>query len=147
VHLLIEEWISMWTMDYCGESTAGAAALFAILADVPTWPEWNAGVERVELNGPFSAGTTATMALPDQSALPVGLAWVEAGRGFEDETEVPGALVRVTHLLEPLGGGGTRITYRCAVEGPDEVGAEIGPAVSADFLDVIAALAARAEQG
>ncbi len=137
----------MWSKEYSAESTASAEALFAILADVAGWPQWNAGVERVELNGPFAAGTTATMVLPDQTALPFRLAWVEAGRGFEDETEVPdaGVLVRVAHLLEPVDGGGTRITYRCTVEGPDEVGAEIGPAVSADFPDVIAALAARAE--
>jgi polyketide cyclase/dehydrase/lipid transport protein len=135
----------MWTKEYCGESTASACALFAILADVASWPEWNAGVASIELHGPFAAGTTATMVLPDQTALPFRLAWVEAGRGFEDETEVPKALVRVSHLLEPLDGGGTRITYRCTVEGSDEVGAEIGPAVGADFPDVIAALAARAE--
>jgi Polyketide cyclase / dehydrase and lipid transport len=137
----------MWTKEYRAETTASAGALFAILADVASWPEWNAGVARVELNGPFAAGTTATMVLPDQTALPFRLAWVEPDRGFEDETEVPGALVRVSHLLEPLDSGGTRITYRCTVEGPDDkVGAEIGPAVSADFPDVIAALAARAEQ-
>src|SRR5215831_16174989 len=135
----------MWTKEYRGESSASADALFAILADVASWPEWNAGVERVELNGAFAAGTTATMVLPDQTALPFRLSWVEVGRGFEDETEVPGALVRVMHLLEPLDGGHTGISYRCTVEGPDEVGTEIGPAVSADFPDVIAALTARAE--
>ncbi len=55
----------MWSKEYSAESTASAEALFAILADVAGWPQWNAGVERVELNGPFAAGTTATMVLPD----------------------------------------------------------------------------------
>jgi len=137
----------MWTKEYRAESTASAATLFAILADVASWPEWNAGVRRVKLNGPFAAGTTATMVLPDRTALSFRLMWVEGDRGFEDETEVPdvGVLVRVSHLLESLEGGGTRITYRCSVEGPSDVGAEVGPAVSADFPDVIAALAALAE--
>ena len=85
--------------------------------------------------------------LPDQSRLRFRLVWVEPGRGFEDETELPdaGVLVRVRHLLEPAGDGHTRITYACSVEGPEEFGAAVGTAVSADFPDVIAALAARAE--
>lgn len=137
----------MWTVEYHGESAAEPDSVFALLADPAGWPEWNAGVQRIHLDGPFVAGTTATMVLPDGTALPFRLEWVEPGRGFEDVTEVPdaGVLVRVAHLLEPRAGGGTSITYRCTVEGPDDVGAEIGPAVSADFPDVIAALAARAE--
>jgi hypothetical protein len=38
------------------------------------------------------------------------------------------------------------ITYRCQVDGPDDVAAEVGRAVSADFAEVISALAARAER-
>jgi hypothetical protein len=54
-------------------------------------------------------------------------------------------VVRVRHELTPIEGG-VRITYRCVADGPDEVAAEIGAAVSADFPEVIAALAARAER-
>jgi hypothetical protein len=35
---------------------------------------------------------------------------------------------------------------RAPADGPDELAAEVGAAVSADFPDVIAALAARAER-
>jgi hypothetical protein len=138
----------MWTVDYRGDSTARLGTVFAVLADPARWPEWNAGVRRIDLDGPFAAGTAATMVLPDGTELPFRLAWVDPDRGFEDVTEVPdaGALVRVAHLLESRDDGGTHITYRCTVEGPDEVGAEVGPAVSADFPEVIAALCARAEQ-
>jgi hypothetical protein len=137
----------MWTKQYSAESSASAERLFAILRETAAWPEWNSGVTRIDMDGPFAAGTTATMVLPDQSALRFRLVWVEPGRGFEDETDLPGAgvRVRVRHLLEPLEDGLTRITYICTVDGPDEVAAEVGSAVSADFPDVIAALAARAE--
>lgn len=133
----------MWTKEYHGQSGARPSAVFALLADLGNWPQWNAGVAQIASDGPFAAGTTATMVLPDQTQLPFRLAWVEPGRGFEDVTELPGATVRVLHRLEPSLDGGTRITYRCTVEGADE--AEVGLAVSADFPDVIAALAARAE--
>jgi uncharacterized protein YndB with AHSA1/START domain len=137
----------MWTVEYHGESSAERATVFAVLADAVRWPEWNAGVRRIDLDGPFTAGTTATMVLPDGTELPFRLAWVDPDRGFEDVTEVPdaGVVVRVAHELATRPGGGTRITYRCTVEGPDEVSAQVGPAVSADFPEVIAALAARAE--
>ena len=137
----------MWTVDHHGDSSAPLSTVFAVLADASRWAEWNSGLRRIDLDGPFAAGTTATMVLPDGTELPFRLDWVDPDRGFEDVTEVPdaGVVVRVAHLLEPRAGGGTRITYRCTVEGPDDVGAEVGPAVSEDFPDVIAALAARAE--
>ena len=139
----------MWTYEHSLETVAKAETIFEIIRDVGRWPEWNQGVERIDLDGPFATGTTGVMVIPDQGSLSFRLAWVGEGRGFEDETEIPGAeaVVRVRHSLEPLAGGGTRITYRATVEGAaaEVLGPEIGPAVSADFPEVMAALAARAE--
>jgi hypothetical protein len=138
----------MWSYEHSLETDGRAETIFEILRDVGRWPEWNPGVERIDLDGPFATGTTGVMVIPDQGSLSFRLAWVGEGRGFEDETEIPGAevLVRVRHSLEPLGAGGTRITYRATVEGPaaDALGPEIGPAVTADFPEVMAGLAARA---
>jgi hypothetical protein len=41
---------------------------------------------------------------------------------------------------------GTRITYRCVIDGPsaDTVGPELGPMITDDFPEVMGALAARA---
>jgi uncharacterized protein YndB with AHSA1/START domain len=136
----------MWVREYTGQSSASPERLFDVLADAAAWSEWNPGVAGIDMDGPFEAGTTATMRLSDDTVLPFRLVWVEAGRGFEDETPVPdaGVVVRVLHELTPLENG-TRITYRCIAEGPEQAVAEVGAAVSADFPDVIAALAARAE--
>jgi uncharacterized protein YndB with AHSA1/START domain len=137
----------MFTKDDTGTSTARPEEVFAVLADPARWPEWNAGVTALEMHGPFAAGTTAVMVLPDGEALPFTFTWVEQDKGFEDLTEVPdaGVTVRVRHELAATAEG-TLITYRCEVDGPDDVAAEVGYAVSADFPDVIAALAARAER-
>jgi Polyketide cyclase / dehydrase and lipid transport len=138
----------MWSYEHSLETDARAETIFEILRDVSRWPEWNPGVERIDLDGPFATGTSGVMVIPDQGSLSFRLAWVGDGRGFEDETEIPGAgvVVRVRHSLEPLAGGGTRITYRATVEGPaaDALGPEIGPGVTADFPEVVAGLAARA---
>ena|ERR1700730_1811103 len=139
----------MWTYENSIETAASAEAIFEILRDVSRWHEWNPGVERIDLDGPFATGTLGVMVIPDQGSLSFRLAWVGEGRGFEDETEIPEAevLVRVRHSLQPLATGGTRITYSATVEGPasDTLGPEIGPAVTADFPEVMAALAGRAE--
>lgn len=135
----------MWSTDVIGVSTATPAEVFAVLADPAHWHEWNDGVAGIRMNGPFAAGTTAVMVFPDATELPFTIAWVEQDRGFEDVTEVPdaGVTVRVRHELEPTRTG-TRITYRCTVDGPDPTAGEVGAGVSADFADVIAALATRA---
>ncbi|WP_157635260.1 SRPBCC family protein [Nostocoides japonicum] len=136
----------MWTTEVTGDSAATPAEVFAVLADPEHWHEWNDGVAGIRMNGPFAAGATAVMVFPDATELPFTLAWVEQDRGFEDVTEVPGAgvTVHVRHELEPTTAG-TRITYRCTVDGPDPTAGDVGAGVSADFGDVIAALAARAE--
>jgi AraC-like DNA-binding protein len=51
------------------ESTASAERVFGILADTAAWPEWNAGVVRVDMGGPFAEGTEAVMVLPDLARL------------------------------------------------------------------------------
>ncbi|MHB8614123.1 MAG: SRPBCC family protein [Candidatus Dormibacteraceae bacterium] len=139
----------MWTYQHSIETSAGAETIFQILRDVSRWSEWNPGVERIDLDGPFATGTSGVMVIPDQGSLSFRLTWVGDGQGFEDETEIPGAgvLVRVRHTLAPLKPGGTRITYRASVEGPaaGALGPEIGPAVTSDFPAVMAALAGRAE--
>ena len=54
-----------------------------------------------------------------------------------------GVTVRVVHEVEATETGAL-ITYRCMVDGPAEVAAEVGAGVSADLVDVIAALGTRA---
>lgn len=137
----------MWVQEHRQDSTADADRLFEILTDTARWPEWNAGVSRIERDGPFETGTTATMVMPDGTVLRFRLTWVAPGHGFTDETEIPdvGVVVRVRHELSRHQAG-TTILYRCEVDGPEQVAAEVGAAVCADFPDVLAALATRAQR-
>ncbi|HZX02992.1 hypothetical protein [Kribbella sp.] len=54
--------------------------MFEVLAEPEKWAEWNAGVARIEMHGPFAAGTEAVMVLPDSTVLPFTFAWVEPGK-------------------------------------------------------------------
>jgi hypothetical protein len=138
----------MWNVEHSIEMDAPPEAISAFFADTARWPEWNAGTEWVELDGPFAAGTTARMKIPGEEPLTFRLVHVAAD-GFEDETPIPGAdiVVRVRHTIEPLAGGRSRVVYGATIDGPnaEKLGPDIGPQVTADFPDVLAALKARAE--
>jgi hypothetical protein len=69
------------------------------------------------------------------------------GELFTDVMDGGEFVVRTDHRLEPVGEGRTRVVYRTEITGPagDEVGAQLGPAITADFPDVLAALVQRAE--
>jgi Polyketide cyclase / dehydrase and lipid transport len=139
----------MWSVEHSLDTRARPATVFDLYRDVAGWPRWDAGLERMQLDGPFAVGTTGTMVVAGQPPLRLRLVWVEEGRGFEDETTIPdaGVVVHVRHELQPLEHGGTRITHTLSVQGPnaDTLGPTIGPAISADFPQTLAALARLAE--
>jgi hypothetical protein len=137
----------MWQDEHSIVADVSAEAIRALFEDVAGWPEWNAGAEWVELDGPFVAGTTGRMKIPDQEPLEFRLVYVGPD-GFEDETPIPdaGIVVRVRHSIEPFDAGRVRIVYRTTIDGQeaDSVGPAIGPQISADFPSVLAALVERA---
>ncbi len=134
----------MWTHETSITIQAPPERVWALLADVPGWPRWNAGVASAVLHGPFASGSRFDMQLPGGGPLLQStLLDVRPGECFIDETVFEGVLVRVTHALAPLAGG-VRVTYRAEVEGPGA--AEVGAGVSADFSDVLSALKTLAER-
>ena len=134
----------MWTATASIDTTAAPQAVWRLFEDVAGWPAWNAGIERIALHGPFATGTTFTMQPPGMEAFTSTLIDVRAQAAFVDETLIEGTRFVVFHELAPLPSGGTRVTYRTEVSGP--AAEEMGPLVTADFPDVLAALKARAER-
>jgi len=118
--------------------SASPEAIWKRFADVPGWKRWNAGIEDIRIEGPFSKGTEFTMKPPGQDALTSKLVDVAENERFVDETRVGDLVVLVTHALKKIAGG-TRVTYAIEARGPEAE--HIGPAISADFPEVLAALA------
>ena len=137
----------MWEYELSVETGADTEALWRLWSDMPAWPQWNAGIATIEVHGPFAVGTTFTMAPPDGDPVTMQLAEIVPGELFVDVMDAGDFLVRTVHRLEPLAGGGSRVTYRTEISGPaaDEIGPELGPQITADFPDVLAALTALAE--
>jgi hypothetical protein len=133
---------STWSTEHSIETTAPAETIWGIFRDVAGWKAWNAGIEHIELEGPFADGTWFTMKPPGQDALRSRLVDVRENERFVDETRVDDLVVRVAHRIERLGAGRTRVVYALEAEGPGA--SEIGPAIASDFPEVLAALAERA---
>ncbi|HEY9024174.1 MAG TPA: SRPBCC family protein [Burkholderiaceae bacterium] len=134
----------MWTHSTSIATTASPQALWRLFEDVAGWTNWNAGIERIALHGPFASGSTFDMKAPGMDSFTSRLLDVRPERGFVDETVLEDTRFLVSHELHPLPAGGTRVTYAIRVEGPEA--ATLGPLVTADFPEVLAALKALAER-
>lgn len=99
------------------------------------------------LRGPLAVGSTILMTPPSEEPVELRITEAIEPELFVDEADGGDFVVRTTHRLETLGEERSRITYRMEIIGPaaDTVGPEIGPEISGDFPEVLAALAAHAE--
>ena len=134
----------MWTATTTIATTASPQALWRLFEDVAGWTAWNAGIEHAALDGPFAAGSTFEMKPPGMDALRSTLRDVRPHEGLVDETVLEDTRFLVSHELQALDCGGTRVVYAVRVEGPEA--ATLGPLVTADFPEVLAALKALAER-
>ncbi|SNY47384.1 SRPBCC family protein [Paractinoplanes atraurantiacus] len=137
----------MWEYEHSVETTASAETLWRHWVAIEQWPRWNAGIEKIEVDGPFAVGTVFTMTPPGEEPLRMRLTEVVPGRLFTDEMDAGDFVVRTVHALEPAAPGKTRVIYRTEISGAaaDQVGPQIGPAITADFPDVVGALVRLAE--
>jgi hypothetical protein len=137
----------MWETQHSIETSARPEAIWRVWSDVERWPEWNADLERAELSGPFTAGQVVTMYPRAGEAIELTIAESKEPERFVDEADFGAVLVRTTHRVERGRGESSRIVYEMQITGPeaDTLGTEIGPQISADFPDVLAALSEAAQ--
>jgi Polyketide cyclase / dehydrase and lipid transport len=137
----------MWSVEHSIETSARPEQVWPLWADVPGWPEWNRDIERIELDGPFAAGSWIVMTPIGQEAIELRIAEVLEPALFVDEADLGDIIVRTTHRVELAGDQRSLVTYRMEISGPaaDTLGPQLGPAISADFPETLAALVARAE--
>ncbi|RXT48635.1 hypothetical protein [Bradyrhizobium betae] len=43
----------VWQHEYAIETSATAETIWRIFRDVPGWKNWNAGIEQIDIDGPF----------------------------------------------------------------------------------------------
>ncbi|MET4619836.1 hypothetical protein ABIE18_001272 [Arthrobacter sp. 2762] len=138
----------MWDYEHSIETTAAPEALWRLWADVENWGSWNAEIERVEIDGPFAEGSQILMMPPGDEPIQLRIAEVVDGELFVDEARFDELLIRTAHRLDRLDGGRVRVVYRMEITGAgaDQVGPEIGPAITADWPDTMASLVQLAQR-
>ena len=137
----------MWEYEYSVDTAAAPDTVWRYWSDPMTWPQWNNGIEKIQIDAPFAVGTTFQMTPPGENPLTLRLVDIVPGELFADEMDAGDFTVRTVHRLEQTAAGMTRIIYRTEITGSaaDQVGPRLGPAITADFPDVLAALVRVAE--
>ena len=136
----------MWASEHSIETSAAPEAIWRLWADVDGWPQWNGDIERIQLEGPFAAGSRIVMQPIGDEPVELHIAEAVEPELFVDEADLGDVVVRTTHRAERLDGDRTRVTYRMEITGPaaDTLGPQLGPEISGDFPQTLAALVERA---
>jgi len=108
---------------------------------------WNGDIERITISGPFAADSTIAMTPVGQETVELRIAEASEPNLFVDEAEMDDVVIRTIHRIDPLDDERNRVTYRLEISGPaaDSVGPELGPEISGDFPETLAALVEKAE--
>nr|WP_083466678.1 DJ-1/PfpI family protein [Kibdelosporangium sp. MJ126-NF4]CEL17812.1 ThiJ/PfpI family protein [Kibdelosporangium sp. MJ126-NF4]CTQ90964.1 ThiJ/PfpI family protein [Kibdelosporangium sp. MJ126-NF4] len=108
-----------WIVEHTDETTAAPHWVWRRYVDVASWPEWNAGVARVRLTGPFQTGTTGELTPPGQGPLPFRIVSADENSGYVSQTDIADTVgLRTSVTLTALPGGGTRISSTAELVGP-----------------------------
>jgi hypothetical protein len=141
----------MWSHEHVTETDLTPAEIWAVRSDVDSWATWDTSMDEIALLGPFAVGSQVSMTPQGQDPIRSTIVAVEPQALYADEAEFGGVTLRFSHALTELDGGGTRIVHRLTISGAaaDEVGPELGPQITEDFPEAMAALiaAARATAG
>jgi hypothetical protein len=137
----------MWSVEHSIDTSAGPAEIWRLWADVRGWPAWNGDIESIKLEGPFAAGSRILMTPIGDETVELRIAEAVEPELFVDEAELGEIVVRTIHRVRRVDGGRARVTYRMEITGPDAdtIGPQLGPEISGDFPETLAALVERAE--
>jgi uncharacterized protein YndB with AHSA1/START domain len=98
--------------------TASPADVWALWEDPVRWPEWNAQIERAELDGELAVGSKAKVKFRRGGRAEFEVVALEPQRVLTDEARFPGARFGHEHRINPGPANGCEITHRLYVVGP-----------------------------
>ena len=99
-------------------SSAPPAAFFARWEDMDTWPEWDGAVAWTRLDGPFAVGTSGVLKPRGGPRVSFVIETLEPGSEFTDVSSMPGARLRIRHLVAVGDDGRTRVDIEVSIHGP-----------------------------
>ncbi len=144
------DWMA-WEYKHSMEEEVDAKSIWALYSDVSSWPAWDKGIGKIELDGDFRKGAKGTITLSGQGPLHYVLLDVTPNSGFSDETDILdlGLKVRFVHSIEDLHNGKTRITHKVYITGKnvETMGPKIGPLITDGIPEAMESLVKIAKKG
>jgi hypothetical protein len=134
----------MWTYEHSADAAVSSEQIWSVWSDVAGWPSWNRDIERITIDGPFRTGSTISMTPIGQDAVELRIAEASENQQFVDEATFGEMVIRTIHRIDRLDDEHVRVTYRTEITG--EGGESIGPQITADFPETVAALLERARR-
>ena len=134
----------MWTHEHVAETAVSAEAIWKVLSDIDGWARWDTSMETISIEGPFAVGTYVSMTPKGQESIRSVITDIRENELYADETDMGDVKLRFSHTLVRLPAGGTRVVHVLQITGPaaDEVGPQLGPAITEDFPEAMDALLA-----
>ncbi|MEV5433099.1 SRPBCC family protein [Streptomyces sp. NPDC052701] len=133
----------MWQHAYSADAGLAPEAIWTQYASTGTWPTWNAGMVKLDLEGPFETGSTGRVASEGQPPASSTLSDVTEGEGFTIDVQLTDELTsRSDCRVTALPGGGSRITHTVEFTGPgsEQMGAAHGEVLAGNIAAGVEAL-------
>jgi hypothetical protein len=99
-------------------STAPPDAFFARWEDMDSWPQWDEAVVWTRPDGPFAVGTSGALKPKGGPKVSFVIETLEPGAEFTDVSSMPGARLRIRHLVAVEEDGRTRVDIEVSIDGP-----------------------------
>lgn len=137
----------MWSNEYTATTSLEPSQVWQALKALHEGTLAYEGADLFELHGPFAVGSTVTVTPVGQDSFESTIVDLAENRTYADRTEFGSVVLLFRHTLVPAGDG-TQVTHRLEITGPDvdQVGPQLGPQISGDFPESMAALFAQAER-
>lgn len=110
--------VAVWTAEHTTVSAASREAVWSLWSDTTGWPRWNPTIAEISFDGPFAEGTRGSLKPAKGPRSKVVLRDVQPGAGFANVARLPGAEMRVEHVVADADGGGSRVAERAVLSGP-----------------------------
>ena len=136
-----------WTFEHTEHTDARPESIWALWSDVSSWPQWDEGLERVTLDGPFATGSRGTLKPAGGPGVRFELTDVRPCQGFADVLLLPLCRMRFEHAAL-RDDAGTRVTHRVTIAGPTTpiFARLIGRGIARSMPDTVHALIRMARQ-
>ena len=137
----------MWTTQETAVTALPRDHVWEAVRDLHTGELTYDGADRFELHGPFAVGTELTVTPAGQDPIRSRIEVLEEARTYADVTDLGDVRLTFRYDLED-DPAGTLVRYSLTIDGPaaETVAPELGPQISADFPESLAALLAEAER-